>query len=118
MCRQVSFSSISSFLFFDPLPPSFSLSFSHHCQVHAACVAGNPTVLADVRRLMRRPAPYIPASPQELCGELFHTCYMPTENSSATTRRLAEGLAKEVRFCLGEGLYVGWVYVCVCGGGG
>eukprot|EP00047_Mylnosiga_fluctuans_P012117 m.24499 g.24499 ORF g.24499 m.24499 type:complete len:713 (+) comp4024_c0_seq2:1253-3391(+) len=64
--------------------------------VHAACVAGDPTVLADVRRLLAKGPDYVPASPQEVCGALFHTAYLGTVNSSAKTRQLAQALADQI----------------------
>ncbi|KAI9159424.1 glutamine-dependent NAD(+) synthetase [Blastocladiella emersonii ATCC 22665] len=69
--------------------------------VHAAVVAGDehtPQVLADVRRIAGEPvdSDWVPASPEEICGRLFHTCYLSAEHSSAETRGRAAGLAAAI----------------------
>ena len=56
---------------------------------------GNAQVLSDVRTLVHDAA-YVPVDPKELCGRLFVTCYMGTENSSTETRDRASNLAKDI----------------------
>jgi NAD+ synthase (glutamine-hydrolysing) len=38
----------------------------------------------------------VPASPQEICGLILHSCYMGTENSSGETQSRAKELAKHI----------------------
>lgn len=52
-------------------------------------------VLEDVRRVVGD-STYSPVQPRELCGRLFTTCYMGSENSTEDTRRRAKDLAEEV----------------------
>jgi len=52
-------------------------------------------VLADVRRIVCEPE-YVPLDPKELCGRIFVTCYMGTENSSAETKAAASHLAEQI----------------------
>lgn len=52
-------------------------------------------VLSDIRRTVGDPN-YIPQDPQELCGRVFTTCYMGTENSSEETKGRAAELAKQI----------------------
>ncbi|ODN01891.1 putative glutamine-dependent NAD(+) synthetase [Orchesella cincta] len=49
-------------------------------------------VLKDVQKVLRDPT-YKPTDPRELCGKLFTTCYMASDNSSETTRNFAQALA-------------------------
>lgn len=66
--------------------------------VVADCAAGDETVLSDVRRICGE-APdstWVPATPQELAGRIFHTSFMGTENSSAETRARAKDLAEVI----------------------
>mmetsp|Transcript_1921 Transcript_1921/g.6869 ORF Transcript_1921/g.6869 Transcript_1921/m.6869 type:complete len:599 (-) Transcript_1921:2147-3943(-) len=56
----------------------------------------NPIVLNDLREVCDKGSDWIPEDPKEIAGELFHTCYMGTENSSASTRELAKLLAGEI----------------------
>lgn len=69
------------------------------CRLVAAdCMAGDETVLRDVRRVCGE-APestWSPATPQELAGRIFHTSFMGTENSSAETRARAKELAEVI----------------------
>ncbi len=39
---------------------------------------------------------YRPEDPRELCGRLFTTCYMASENSSEDTRNRAKDLAAHI----------------------
>ncbi|KAL3234872.1 Glutamine-dependent NAD(+) synthetase [Nakaseomyces bracarensis] len=64
--------------------------------VHTACHEGNELVLSDVRRITRSPEDWIPESPQEIAGKIFHTCFMGTENSSVETRSRSKALSKEI----------------------
>lgn len=52
-------------------------------------------VLQDVRALVRDET-FTPATPQELAGKLFCTCFMGTENSSTETRSRAKELAEKI----------------------
>lgn len=52
-------------------------------------------VLEDVRRVVGD-STYRPKQPRELCGRIFTTCYMGSENSTEDTRRRAKDLASEV----------------------
>ncbi|KAJ1827336.1 glutamine-dependent NAD(+) synthetase [Coemansia sp. RSA 2599] len=66
-----------------------------------ACNRGDKQVIADVRRCCGHTASeskgdWMPSTPQELAGRLFHTCYMGTENSSAETRKRAKDLAQSI----------------------
>lgn len=57
----------------------------------------NESVINDVKRILGlNRTRDLPTTPEDLCGELFHTCYMGTTNSSAETRNFAEGLAKTI----------------------
>ncbi|KAJ3370356.1 glutamine-dependent NAD(+) synthetase [Allomyces arbusculus] len=57
-----------------------------------------PQVLEDLRRIVGEPADstWIPATPQEVCARIFHTCYLSSEHSSAETRGRAQDLAKAI----------------------
>lgn len=52
-------------------------------------------VLEDVQQVVRA-ASYRPEDPRELCGRLFTTCYMGSENSSEDTRNRAKELAVQI----------------------
>ena len=52
-------------------------------------------VLSDVRRIVCD-GEYVPDNPKELCGRLFVTCYMGTENSSQETKSRAACLAEQI----------------------
>lgn len=52
-------------------------------------------VLSDVRKIVCD-ANYTPSNSKELCRQIFHTCYMGSENSSAETKQRAEKLASEI----------------------
>ncbi|KAL6468909.1 hypothetical protein MHYP_G00224330 [Metynnis hypsauchen] len=77
-------------------------SSSSACIVYSMCVQvcqavrdGNVQVLEDVQRLVCD-ASYRPEEPRELCGRLFTTCYMASENSSEDTRNRAKELAAQI----------------------
>ncbi|XP_066504175.1 glutamine-dependent NAD(+) synthetase [Hoplias malabaricus] len=77
-------------------------SSSSACIVYSMCVQvcqavrdGNVQVLEDVQRLVYDPS-YRPEDPRELCGRLFTTCYMASENSSVDTRNRAKDLATQI----------------------
>lgn len=59
---------------------------------------GDELVLKDARRVCREPegSDWVPSTPQELAGRIFHTCFMGTENSSAETRGRAKELAEAI----------------------
>ncbi|KAK1891931.1 Glutamine-dependent NAD(+) synthetase [Dissostichus eleginoides] len=52
-------------------------------------------VLEDVRRVVGEDS-YCPQSPEELCGHMFTTCYMASENSSQDTCSRARELANQI----------------------
>ncbi|KAG9334529.1 hypothetical protein JZ751_007528 [Albula glossodonta] len=52
-------------------------------------------VLADVRQVVSDVS-YTPEDPRELCGRLFTTCYMASENSSQDTCSRARQLAEQI----------------------
>lgn len=77
-------------------------SSSTACIVYSMCVMicqaignNNQQVLADVRRVVGDPS-YVPSDPKELCGLLFTSCYMSSENSSSDTRNRAQELAQQI----------------------
>ncbi|XP_037102571.1 glutamine-dependent NAD(+) synthetase isoform X2 [Syngnathus acus] len=77
-------------------------SSSVACIVYSMCVLvcqaienGNNQVLEDVRRLIGDDT-YFPQQPRELCGHIFTTCYMGSENSSADTCDRAKKLASQI----------------------
>ncbi|KAJ1883424.1 glutamine-dependent NAD(+) synthetase, partial [Kickxella alabastrina] len=59
--------------------------------VVAACARGDPQVLSDVRRCTG--SDIVPQTAQDLAGQILHTCYMGTANSSPDTRARAKQLA-------------------------
>lgn len=62
-----------------------------------AIAAGNEDVLKDCRRIAGEPeSAWVPASPEEICNRIFHTCYMGTTNSSTETRMRAKKLAMDI----------------------
>ncbi|KAL8937177.1 MAG: hypothetical protein Q9216_004551 [Gyalolechia sp. 2 TL-2023] len=64
--------------------------------VIGACKAGNERVIQDVRRLAKY-TDSIPETPQELCGQLFHTVYMGmSQQSSKETRERARVLSEAI----------------------
>ncbi|XP_041741152.1 glutamine-dependent NAD(+) synthetase [Coregonus clupeaformis] len=77
-------------------------SSSTACIVYSMCVLvcqavrdGNSQVLEDVQRVVSDVS-YTPLDPRELCGRIFTTCYMASENSSEGTRNRAKELAAQV----------------------
>ncbi|XP_058256912.1 glutamine-dependent NAD(+) synthetase isoform X2 [Hemibagrus wyckioides] len=77
-------------------------SASSACVVYSMCVLvcqavkdGNDSVLADVQRIVSDGS-YRPEDPRELCGRLFTTCYMGSENSSEDTHNRAKDLATQI----------------------
>ncbi|ROL41207.1 Glutamine-dependent NAD(+) synthetase [Anabarilius grahami] len=77
-------------------------SSSTACIVYSMCVQichavkeGNSQVLDDVQRVVNDSS-YRPKDPRELCGRLFTTCYMASENSSEDTRNRAKDLAAQI----------------------
>ncbi|XP_035250990.1 glutamine-dependent NAD(+) synthetase, partial [Anguilla anguilla] len=65
---------------------------------HLICEAvknGNTRVLSDVQQVVTD-VTYVPTDPRELCGRLFTTCYMASDNSSQETRARAQELASQI----------------------
>ncbi|XP_038621075.1 glutamine-dependent NAD(+) synthetase [Tachyglossus aculeatus] len=87
--------------FFLPLSGGMDSSSSAcivYSMCHQVCLAvknGNQQVLADVRKMVYNDA-YTPEDPRELCGRIFTTCYMASENSSEEMRNSAKELAKQI----------------------
>nr|CAB3264188.1 glutamine-dependent NAD(+) synthetase [Phallusia mammillata] len=87
--------------FFLPLSGGVDSS-SVACIVFAMCNLvckavhdGNKGVLSDVRRLVHDQS-YAITSPENLCNDIFTTCYMASENSSVATKQRASSLAKRI----------------------
>ncbi|KAJ9142062.1 Glutamine-dependent NAD(+) synthetase [Pleurostoma richardsiae] len=58
---------------------------------------GNEQVIADVRRIAAFTPGQLPRTPEELCGQIFHTVYMGMEKqSSRETRQRAKDLAARI----------------------
>ncbi|KAI5926263.1 glutamine-dependent NAD(+) synthetase with GAT domain-containing protein [Camillea tinctor] len=61
-----------------------------------AVKAGNPEVIQDVKRIAAY-SQKLPETPEEFCGQIFHTVYMGMENQSSTeTRQRAKDLAQRI----------------------
>ncbi len=56
---------------------------------------GNDKALSDIRTIVADKT-YTPTDPKELCGKIFVTVYMGTENSSNETRNRAALLASQI----------------------
>ncbi|MPC16384.1 putative glutamine-dependent NAD(+) synthetase [Portunus trituberculatus] len=66
------------------------------CHLVVQAVAnGEEKVLEDVRRIVSQ-SDYVPRDRRELCGRLFHTVYMATENSSIETKNRAKLLSQQI----------------------
>ncbi|XP_057192116.1 glutamine-dependent NAD(+) synthetase [Triplophysa rosa] len=74
---------------------SACIVFSMCVQICQAVSQGNSQVLEDVQRVVNDSS-YRPDDPRELCGRLFTTCYMASENSSQDTRSRANELASQI----------------------
>ncbi|XP_056615131.1 glutamine-dependent NAD(+) synthetase [Triplophysa dalaica] len=74
---------------------SSCIVFSMCVQICQAVSQGNSQVLEDVQRVVNDSS-YRPDDPHELCGRLFTTCYMASENSSQDTRNRAKELASQI----------------------
>lgn len=77
-------------------------SSSTACIVYSMCVLlcqavedGSHQVLEDIRRVVGDDS-YCPQQPRELCGHIFTTCYMASENSSENTCNRAKFLANQI----------------------
>lgn len=66
-----------------------TLVFSMCREVCKALEQGNEQVKEDMLRICdeKPDSTWMPKTPQELCGRLFCTCFMGTENSSKETRK-------------------------------
>jgi len=59
----------------------------------------NPQVKKDLLRIVGEPSDssWLPSSPQEIAGRMFHSAYLGMEsNSSSETRQRAQDLAKDI----------------------
>ncbi|XP_056134821.1 glutamine-dependent NAD(+) synthetase isoform X2 [Lampris incognitus] len=72
-----------------------SIVYSMCVLVCQAVQDGNTQVLEDVRRVVSDVS-YHPTEARELCGRIFTTCYMASENSSEATRNRAKDLANQI----------------------
>uniref|UniRef100_A0A3Q1ILN3 Glutamine-dependent NAD(+) synthetase n=1 Tax=Anabas testudineus TaxID=64144 RepID=A0A3Q1ILN3_ANATE len=70
-------------------------SSSTACIVNSMCVVSIFQVLEDVRRVVGEQS-YYPQSPRDLCGHIFTTCYMASENSSSDTCNRAKDLSNQI----------------------
>lgn len=74
-----------------------TIVFSMCRMVMQAIEGGNTQVIEDARRICGEPdSDWLPSSPQEICGRLFHTCFMGTQHSSKNTRERAKALAEKI----------------------
>ncbi|KAK3881782.1 hypothetical protein Pcinc_013812 [Petrolisthes cinctipes] len=64
-------------------------------KVVQSVASGDEKVLEDVRRIVSQ-ADYVPRDRRELCGRLFHTVYMASENSSQETKARAKLLSQQI----------------------
>lgn len=81
---------------YNPPPPVIVYSM---CRiVMSAVAAGNPQVIADVKRIAKYgPEGELPKTPQELCNQVFTTLYMGMKKqSSRETRQRAKDLAEAI----------------------
>jgi len=58
--------------------------------------AGEKEVLDDARRIAGMDDKWTPENAQELCGHIFYSCYMGTNNSSEKTKKRAADVATDV----------------------
>ncbi|BES99355.1 Glutamine-dependent NAD [Nesidiocoris tenuis] len=65
------------------------------CRLVVQSCPSSEEVLSSVRTMVSDPN-YYPHDARELCGRLFFTCYMATENSSAETKSRAKLLAQQI----------------------
>jgi len=74
--------------------------------------------LQDVRRIVND-SNYTPSDPRELCGRIFTTCYMASDNSSKDTCKRAAEFAEQIgRFvsslqCCGFRVVVTCILSCI-----
>jgi NAD+ synthase (glutamine-hydrolysing) len=61
----------------------------------ASIQAGEEETKKELARVTGDPT-FVPLTPQDIVGRLFHTCYMPTVNSSDETRKRAEHLSATI----------------------
>lgn len=86
--------------FFLPLSGGVD-SCSSACIVYSMCnmvvdsCQHSEDVLSSIRKIVSDPN-YTPTDPKELCGRLFFTCYMATENSSTDTKARAKQLSHQI----------------------
>ena len=58
--------------------------------------SGNEKVLRDIQRIAEKPDTWRPKDPYEVTGEILHTCFMGSTNSSKETRERARDLSKAI----------------------
>lgn len=63
--------------------------------------------LEDVRRIVND-SQYTPSDPRELCGRIFTTCYMASDNSSEETRKRSADLAEQIGRFVGSQQHCGF----------
>lgn len=76
----------------------FSMCRLVHEAVHSKTIHPDTRaqVTSDCRRLCAKEDDWLPSSPQEICGAIFHTCFMGSVNSSGETRSRAKALARDI----------------------
>ena len=79
---------------------TFGMCRMVHSAIHAADTdpMTRGQVIRDCRKLCDEPtdSKWLPSSPQEICGRIFHTSFMGTVNSSKETRTRAKQLGKDI----------------------
>ncbi|KAI8897667.1 NAD synthetase 1 [Globomyces pollinis-pini] len=71
--------------------------YSMCTMVFESVLAKDEIVLADLRGIIGDDSKeYIPKSPKDICGKIFHTCYMGTSNSGLETQTRARILAETI----------------------
>ncbi|MCJ1336887.1 glutamine-dependent NAD(+) synthetase [Bachmanniomyces sp. S44760] len=75
-----------------------TIVYSMCCLVTEAMRNANEQVIKDAKRIVGEPedSEWQPADAKELCGRLFHTCFMGSKNSSKETRKRAGELSRDI----------------------
>lgn len=64
--------------------------------IHQAIDSGNEHVLRDIQRIAEKPETWWPKDAREVTGEILHTCFMGSKNSSKETRERARALSEAI----------------------
>ncbi|KAL8716169.1 MAG: hypothetical protein Q9220_000074 [cf. Caloplaca sp. 1 TL-2023] len=65
-------------------------------QIYQAIEAGNENVLKDLQHIAEKPKTWRPRDARDVTGEILHTCFMGSKNSSKETRERARALSKAI----------------------